>query len=82
MYNNIRYVKPVSFMTEDQQQARNLYYDSNPYFLNGGTTPNKPRGIYNTARNGGTILSRDNSETSSQRSGNNKMIRTNGLRMA
>lgn len=49
LYNNIRYVKPVSFMNEQQQQSRNLYYDNNPYSLN-GQTANRPRGIYNSGR--------------------------------
>lgn len=64
-------------MNEQHQNNKNLYYDSNPYFLNNNAI-NRGRGIYNTNRN--SIVSKDISDTSSHRSG--KSIRANGLRLA
>jgi hypothetical protein len=51
IFNNIRYVKPIYIVKEDQQATRNLYYDNNPYFLNNNLLNNRVKGIYNTSRN-------------------------------
>ena len=78
MFNNIRYVKPIFLVKDDHKETRNLYYDSNPYFLNNNLLNNRAKGIYNISRN--SNVSRDVSDTSSQRSG--KVVRANGLRLA
>lgn len=58
-FDNIRYVKPISFMNDYQKETRNLYYDSNPYHLNNNPLIQRSKGIYNTSRN--SNLSRDGS---------------------
>lgn len=55
IFNNIRYVKPIYIVKEDQQATRNLYYDNNPYYLNQNLLNiNRNKGIYNTSRNSNT----------------------------
>lgn len=51
LFNQIRYVKPIFFVKEDAKETRNLYYDSNPYFLNNQLHNSRAKGIYNTSRN-------------------------------
>ncbi len=50
IFNNIRYVKPVYFLKDEQKETHNLYYDNNPYFMNNNLLSNRGKGIYNTSR--------------------------------
>ncbi len=54
-----------------------MYYANNPYNLQSSPTEPRLKGFFNLSRN--SSLSKDYTETSSQRS--SKIVRANGLRL-